>query len=131
MRGVGRDIAHWQVAFYGRPRGFVENLVFDPGFRHCIAFAFLDADRWLEVRPTFMRLEFRILTGPQYSRRLVALTRAGAHIVPAVPRGGSKRIPRIATCSGAIGHILGVGGALLPIGLYRALTRDQSRARAA
>jgi hypothetical protein len=124
LQAGGRDIAAWTVAFYGRPRNALEHLVFSPGFRHCIAFAWIEVDRWLEVDPGMHRQRMRILTGPQYTRRLKALHRIGAHVVKVRPQGGSRRIPRVATCSGALAHVLGVSGALRPEGLYRALLRQ-------
>lgn len=121
MGATGRDIIAWRVAFYGHPRNWLERLVFKPGFRHCIAFAWIDTDRWLEIQPTFFRQEIKILTGPQYRRRLQALTRVNATIAAAEVRGGGRHIPRVATCAGSLAHILGVRGALRPEGLYRAL----------
>lgn len=128
MAATGRDIVVWNIAFYGRARNVFERVLFKPGFRHCIAFAWIDTDRWLEVQPSFFRLRVRILTGPQYSRRLIALTRAKATITPASVRGGDLRVPRIATCAGALAHIIGVRGALLPHGLYRALGQTSQAA---
>lgn len=119
----GRDIVAWTVAFYGRPRNCLEALVFKPGFRHCIAFAWLDTDRWLEVDPGLFRMRMRILTGPQYARRLAALERLRAARVDIDVNGGKRLIPRIATCAGTLAHILGAEGALRPEGLYRALLR--------
>lgn len=127
MAARGREIAHWTVAFYGCPRGLVEGLFFSPGYRHCIAFAWLDTDRWLELDPRLPRQEMRVLTGPQYSRRMRALERIGARVVKATPRGGSRHLPRIATCAGTIAHVLGVRGALRPEELYRALAPDPKR----
>jgi hypothetical protein len=120
---TGRDIVHWHVAFYGRPRNVLEHLFFAPGFRHCIAFAWIDPDRWLEIDPGLFRQRMRILTEPQYVRRRQALDRIGGRIITTSVAGGSRRIPRIATCAGSLAHLLGVRGALLPHGLYRALAR--------
>jgi len=123
MGALGRDIVAWRVAFYGNPRSLLERLVFKPGFRHCIAHAWIDTDRWLEIHPSFFRLEIKILTGPQYRRRLRALTRVGATIAAVEVQGGSKRTPRVATCAGALAHIIGVRSALRPEGLYLELRR--------
>ena len=125
MAWGGRDIVHWSIAFYGRPRGALERLVFKPGFRHCIAFAWLDTDRWLELDPGLFRMRMRILTGPQYTRKLTALKRLGSARVEIDVNGGRRRLPRIATCAGALAHVLGVRGALRPEGLYRALLRHE------
>lgn len=121
MRGRGRDIGYWQVAFYGQPRGALERLIFRPGFRHCIAFAWIETDRWLMIDPALSRQAMQILTGPQYVRAMAVLDRAHATVVKAEAIGSSRRVPRIATCAGVIAHLLGVRGALLPHGLYRAL----------
>lgn len=123
LRAAGRDIVSWTVAFYGCPRNALEHLVFSPGFRHCIAFAWVDTDRWLMVDPGLQRQRMQILTGPQYTRKLKALKRVGARLVKCSPCGGARRTPRMATCSGTLAHILGVRGALRPEGLYRALVR--------
>ena len=122
-----RELVFWVVAFYGRPRNWWEVLWFKPGFRHCIAFAWIDSDRWLEFNPKLPRCEVKVLTGPQYSRRLQALDRAGATTIKAMCAGGKRHSPRIATCAGAIAHVLGVRGALLPHGLYRALADNLAR----
>lgn len=129
MGALGRDIIAWRVAFYGRPRNWLERLVFKPGFRHCIAHAWIDTDRWLEVHPSFFRQEIKILTGPQYRRRLQALTRVNATLAAAEVRGGGRYIPRVATCAGSLAHIIGVRGALRPEGLYRALCAPRRPAR--
>lgn len=121
MGATGRDIAHFQVWFYGRPRGPWERIWFKPGFRHCIAFAWLETDRWLEIDPRLPRQRLRVLTGPQYVKRMTALTRLGALSVQAPPQAAVRSVPRVATCAGVIAHILGVRSALLPFGLYRAL----------
>lgn len=122
LRAGGRDIASWTVAFYGRPRNALERLVFAPGFRHCIAFAWIETDRWLEINPGLHRQGMRVLTGPQYIHRLTALYRIRAHVLKDVrPSGGERRAPRVATCAGALAHVLGVKGALRPYALYRAL----------
>jgi hypothetical protein len=121
----GREIAYWTIAFYGKPRNAWEHLWFDPGFRHCIAFAWIESDRWLELDPRLPRMEFRILTTPQYERRLKALERVGATFVKARGCAGYRSAPRIATCAGTIAHVLGIRGALLPQGLYRALARAE------
>lgn len=128
MGALGRDIATWRVAFYGRPRNWFEAMFFKPGFRHCIAYAWIDSDRWLEVQPSFFRMEMKILTGPQYTRKLVALDRVKARIVGYSVQGGRSSLPRVATCAGTIAHILGVRGALRPHSLYRALAPHRAGA---
>lgn len=123
----GRDIVHWHVWFYGNPRCWWEKLLFKPGFRHCIAFAWIETDRWLVIDPSFDRQQMRILTGPQHEQFQRVLVRAGGSMLSFDVQGGSRLTPRVATCAGALAHVLGVRGALLPHGLYRAL-RDHPAA---
>ena len=126
MAARGRDIVHWHVWFYGNPKGWWEKLLFKPGFRHCMAFAWIETDRWLGIDPAFDRQQMRILTGPQHEHMQRLLTRAKASMVTCTVAGGARWAPRIATCAGSLAHVLGVRGALLPHGLYLALASHES-----
>ncbi len=119
----GRHIVHWKIWFYGQPRSAWERLWFRPGFRHCIAFTWLDTDRWLELDPRLPRLGMRVLTGPQYARRMRALSRLGGHSVEADVLGGQRRVPRVATCAGVLAHVIGSRPVMLPHALYREMVR--------